>query len=119
MEFDQREAGSAIFGWPGEDSDGWSQLANCGILIETFIVLEQPHSHCFIDYVVAKARTNTQSEVKGHVHDVRQWAWADCPVLLLIMSWMVTVQTGLLSMNMMYVKGPNSTWLSFFKQQHF
>lgn len=59
MEFDQSEAGSAIFGWPGEGNDGWSQLADHGILIEMFIVLEQSHSHCFIDHVLAKASTNT------------------------------------------------------------
>lgn len=56
MVFDQNEAGSAAFGWPGEENDRWSQLADRGVLIEMFIVLEQPHSHCFIDHVVAKAR---------------------------------------------------------------
>lgn len=59
MVFDQSEAGSAIFKCPGEENDRWSQLADHGILIEMFIVLEQPHSHCFIDRLVAKASTNT------------------------------------------------------------
>ncbi len=58
LEFDQSEAGSAIFGWPVEENDRWSQLADHGILIEMFTVLEQPHSHCFVDHLVAKASTN-------------------------------------------------------------
>lgn len=59
MEFDQSEAGSAIFVWPGEENDRCGQLVDHEILIKMFIVLEQPYSHCFIDHLVAKASTNT------------------------------------------------------------
>lgn len=59
MEFDQSDAGSVIFGWPGKENDRWSQLADHEILIEMFIVLEERHSHCFIDHLDAKTSTNT------------------------------------------------------------
>lgn len=40
MEFDQSKAGLTNAGWPGEENDAWRRLADHGILIEMFIVLE-------------------------------------------------------------------------------
>lgn len=80
MEFDQSEASSAVFGWPGLENDRWSQLADHGILIEMFIVLERSHSHCLIDHVLVTASANTLCKVVGYVHDVTEQGWTDCAV---------------------------------------